>query len=361
MKKWIEKFMGQFDMDSTNTALTDVISEDRATLLFLIDSYCKHLIELDSTSPRKVREIFDEFVKELIQVHPERDEKTLFRFRQYFTSYRIEEYTYVQKTFDDFRGIIWDVVDQLSEDFKHEKIEHQAMSLNIENLKEAVESNSIGLLKTNARQFVDNYIEYQTTRDRRRTERMDKVRKNLDNVKQKLVDATDSLNTDHLTKAQNRRSFETHGKNMVNLAVMNQKPMALVMFDIDHFKKVNDTYGHAIGDFLLQECVKILQDVFSKPTDFVARVGGEEFALLLSECNLEQASFRCEKALARIRTEAFVQDKFTLRFTASMGICVFNPESQNETLDSLMKKADEALYQAKGSGRNRFVVFKQAA
>lgn len=349
MKKWMQKLVSQFDPEAS----TPHMSEDRATILYMIDTINRHLIEIDSSPVRKVREILDDFTKELLNCPPEKTERTLFRFRQYFASYRIEEYSYIQKTFDDFRGIIWDFVDQLAQDFSDERKEDQTMKESMEELKEAVEANSIDSLKSQARLFIDNYIEIQSKKEKRRTQRVDHIKKNLDAVKQKLHEANESINFDHLTKAHNRRSFDETIKKQRNLFEISKKPVSLLMLDIDHFKKINDNYGHDIGDFVLQECVKALKEVFHKSLDFVARIGGEEFAILLPETSIGPAKTRAEEALKKIRESAFVQNNHTVRFTISMGLAQLQA---NETVEQWMKRADAALYESKNNGRNKLTV-----
>lgn len=356
MKKWIQKLINQFETESDEVAANQKaldLSEERASLLYMIDIYSQHLVDFDSSPARKVREIFDEFVKDLLKLDREKDERTLFRFRQYFASYRIEEYSYVQKTFDDFRGIIWDFVDQLSDDLKFDKAEDNKMLKNLDDLKDAVEANSIDSLRSNARLFIDNYIEMQSKRDRRKTQRMDVIKKNLESVRKQLVEANDTINLDHLTKAFNRKSFDEQMRKNLSLYELSKKPTCLVMVDIDHFKKVNDTYGHAIGDFVIQECAKMLKEVFYKPSDFVARIGGEEFAVILSDQSLNEAKRRAEEALNKIRQEAFVQDNVTIRFTVSMGLALLTP---NENVETWMRRADQALYDSKHNGRNRLTI-----
>ncbi len=208
-------------------------------------------------------------------------------------------------------------------------------------------------MKHQARHFIDNYIELQNKKEKRRSQRVDKIKKNLDVVQKKLSEATDAINVDHLTKAHNRKSFDENVKKQKNLFEISRKPVSMVILDIDHFKTVNDSYGHAIGDFILQECVRLLHETFHKSTDFVSRIGGEEFAILLPETNSAQAKTRAEEALHKIRQEAFVQDGHTIRFTVSMGIAQCTP---GETPDSWVKRADAALYESKNTGRNKVTV-----
>ena len=133
--------------------------------------------------------------------------------------------------------------------------------------------------------------------------------------------------------------------------------MSLLLMDLDRFKNINDTYGHDIGDFILKECVKLLQSVFHQEGDFVARIGGEEFAIVLPNHNVEHAVKRAEAAMARIRKEVFIVENMELRFTVSMGIAQL---SEDETTDNWIKRADAALYESKNSGRNRYTLARPA-
>lgn len=351
----MQKLIAQFDMDWTEKAdgRAPQISEDRATLLFFIDTFSKHLIEIDSQPVRKTREVLDGFSKELLAAEGAELEKVLFRIRQFFASYRIEESAYVHKTFEDFRGIIWAFVDQLAEDFGDEKKEDRELRSGLENLKEAVEANSIDMLKSQARQFINNYVEYQSRKDSRRAKRMESIKKNLDTVKKQLTDVSATVNVDHLTKAMNRKAFDEHVKKLLTMTAISKKPVTLIAVDIDHFKKVNDTYGHDVGDLVLIECVKMLQSQFGRDTDFVARLGGEEFVVVLNETSVHDAVRRAEQCLAQIRKEALVINENTLRFTVSMGVAQWNAD---EPPADWLKRADQALYASKTGGRDRVTI-----
>ena len=339
MKKWMEKLTSQLDLDTKENEngeapATPQMTEDRATLIYLIDTYTKNLLEMDQHPVRKVRENFDNFVREMVQPK-ENFEKTLFRFRQYFSSYRIDETTWVQKTLDEFRGIIWDFVDQLSEDFSAEQEEDKVVGKSLEELKDAVEANSIDVLRDQSRQFIDTYIEHQTKRETRRTQRMSSVKKNLELVKKQLNDANQNMRLDHLTKAFNRKSFDEQVAQQIRFFQVAQTPVTLITMDIDHFKKFNDTYGHAIGDFILVECVKLLKECFNEEGEFVARVGGEEFCVVLPETGLDQAVSKANAALERIRKETWLEDGHELKFTMSMGIAQL---MENESSDDWIKR-----------------------
>lgn len=357
MKSWIKKLVEQFEIETDNkdSDIHPDLNEDRATILYMIDTYNKNLFEVEGHPVRRMREMMDEFSKQLMQPDKIRDEKLLFEFRQFFSSYRIAEYTYIQKTFDEFKKIIWDFADQLGEDLVAEKNQDNAIEQNLGQLREAVESNSIDVLKKKSREFINFYIEHQTVKDERRSKRMANVRKNLTSVKKQLLEANQSMRLDHLTQSFNRKSFEEQSSKYHQLYQISKTPVCLLMVDIDHFKKVNDTYGHDVGDFVLKECVRLMKEFFQRPEDFVARLGGEEFAVLLPEFRSDEAVAKSEELLQRIRKEIFVHGSHQIRFTASVGVSQLQ---DHETVEQWMKHADQALYQSKTTGRNKVTVFQ---
>ncbi len=329
------------------------MNEDRATILFMIDTLNKHLVEFDTHPTRQIREVLDGFAKEIIQADEDNIEKVLFKYRQFFSSYRIAEFSYVQTTIDEFRRIIFEFVDQFSEDLSDEKKEDLEIKTKLEALREAVESNSIDALKTQSRSFIENYLQNQAKKEKRRTKRSESMKKNLDTVKKQLSEATVEMKHDHLTGAFNRRAFDEHIKELVRKYDVTGKPITLVSFDIDHFKKVNDTYGHDAGDVVLQECVKMIQSVFSRPDDFLFRMGGEEFLIVIPDFKIEHAVKQAEVALARIRNDAVIVDDKEIRFTISLGIA---QRITGEKIEAWLKRVDKALYQSKNGGRDRFTV-----
>ena len=357
MKQWIQKLVDQLDYSSTATdsrkKAQTKMSEDRATLLYVIDTYSKHLVEVEHYPVRKVRDELDAFAKQLVEADKDSLEDVLFRFRQYFMSYKTAEYAFLRKTFEDFKGIVWNFVDQMSDDVTHDQASDQALGNTLKDLRDAVEADSIPLLRAKSREFIDVYMTHQAKKEERRMKRVKSIKKNLDVVKKQLVESDKAVRTDHLTGAWNRRSFDEHMKQQHQLFTLSHTPVSVLTFDIDFFKKINDNYGHDVGDFILKECVKLLQNVFHTDNDFVARVGGEEFVVVLSGHSIEHAVKRAEDVMARIRKEVFVEKNMELRFTASMGIAQL---LEGETIDQLMKRADQALYDSKHNGRNRFTL-----
>ncbi len=161
--------------------------------------------------------------------------------------------------------------------------------------------------------------------------------------------------TDYLTGTLNRRAFTERASAERYRANRNEKPVSMLMIDIDHFKAINDTYGHDVGDDALKELVRIISANL-REYDAFGRLGGEEFALLLPETDIEGAKILAERVRKAIEeNEMVLEDGSILRMAVSGGLSLWE---QDAALDEVLKKADEALYEAKNSGRNRIVLAK---
>jgi diguanylate cyclase (GGDEF)-like protein len=129
---------------------------------------------------------------------------------------------------------------------------------------------------------------------------------------------------------------------------------SIVFFDLDHFKKINDTYGHEAGDFVLKEFAQLVRSNYLRPKDVFARYGGEEFVILLGNTPGKTAGEYAEKIRAAIETHPFIYEGSRLPVTTSLGVAEIH--SGIESAQTLLKAADKALYTAKQSGRNRVVI-----
>lgn len=159
--------------------------------------------------------------------------------------------------------------------------------------------------------------------------------------------------TDELTELPNRRCFEAEFNKEFLRAQRYKNNLTLVMFDIDHFKQVNDTYGHQCGDYILKQVSKAALQTF-RQTDTVYRVGGEEFMVILTETDIDQCIIPLERFRKTIETLFIDFNNQNINITVSIGACQYTPDIQ--TKEQLIEKADSALYKAKNSGRNKTVL-----
>ena len=161
--------------------------------------------------------------------------------------------------------------------------------------------------------------------------------------------------TDELTRAASRRFFGKHFPREVERAARYKRALSLALCDIDHFKKINDTLGHAGGDEILQQFGPRLQQALRRGIDWVARIGGEEFAIVMPETAHEPALDVTRKLRAAVSHTPFKAGKKSIHVTASFGLCGMDhvPSGEHRVAEQVLRIADAALYRSKETGRNR--------
>ncbi len=183
-----------------------------------------------------------------------------------------------------------------------------------------------------------------------------KIKTLQDSLKKSNQALLELSNTDPLTRLNNRRFLMKALEKELQRSERSQKPLALIMIDIDHFKSINDTYGHQQGDCVLQALADQMKTQL-RDYDIAARFGGEEFALVLPETELAKALQVAER-LREAATQVRCPDEGTeMALTISLGVAAF-PMPKIRTIDDLIREADRALYLAKEKGRNRVETFE---
>jgi len=157
---------------------------------------------------------------------------------------------------------------------------------------------------------------------------------------------------DGLTGISNRRYFDSFMDAIWDINKREDFPLSVIMIDIDHFKSFNDTFGHLNGDICLKTVANTIKDTVGRPGDLVARFGGEEFIVLLSNTDCKGATYVAEKIRKAIEGEIIELEDALTSVTVSLGVS-FIDEIGEKVPEDLIAKADEALYRAKDSGRNR--------
>ncbi|MER2520248.1 MAG: PleD family two-component system response regulator [Bdellovibrionales bacterium] len=194
-----------------------------------------------------------------------------------------------------------------------------------------------------------------------RTQTQLKHKRHYDELRRNYEDNISLALVDPLTGAFNRRYLEAYFPRVLARSLKNGKPLSLMMIDVDHFKKVNDTRGHAAGDATLRMIVdRIVNGI--RPADLMARLGGEEFIVVMPETSLDMALSIAERLRERISSSPIELPSDThasgfnpLEVTISIGCTDVAESDENCTLESVLKRADTALYKAKNAGRNRVV------
>ena len=186
-------------------------------------------------------------------------------------------------------------------------------------------------------------------------QQMDALAKQISRLTVELKKVKTKAMTDGLTKAYNREAFDSYIRKIVDQNTIKNSPFSLLMLDIDDFKKINDEYGHQIGDRVLVAVVRKCTE-FIRDEDFLARYGGEEFVIVLPGASLRNALKKAQRLRKAIAGTHYTTDKEKegkgLSITVSIGASSFR---KNDSVSTVIDRSDQALYQAKRTGKNRVV------
>ena len=224
-------------------------------------------------------------------------------------------------------------------------------------LMQAVSFGGIALMSL----FYALSISYRVNMDRKlRQEIQIKLTHELDELVRERTEELETVNeklrivsiTDGLTAIYNRRHFDNCLEIEYNRAYREKSRITVLLLDLDHFKNLNDTFGHSFGDLCLQAAARVIKKTVQRPTDVVARYGGEEFVVLLPETDLQGAVYIAWAINKEISCQTIVDGDLETQIAVSIGVASCIPEKKNEQ-KVLVKEADEWLYKAKENGRNR--------
>ncbi len=221
----------------------------------------------------------------------------------------------------------------------------------IERLRAAVASDDIQELKTEALSVSGALAQVLEIRKKAQLTVMQELSGRVRDLSRELEQARKEGAQDALTKVANRLALDEYMGKVVGLDGLFGKATCLLMVDIDHFKKVNDTFGHPTGDDVLRRLGDVLSRTFPRKTDFVARYGGEEFVVVLRDTTLREAAIPAQRLLMAARNVVIAREG-GWKISVSVGVAQL---AEGEATAQWMARADRALYQAKHEGRDRVV------
>lgn len=269
---------------------------------------------------------------------------------QFVNRHRQSEKNYVVKGFHALRDVVWTFTSTVSQAFLQDQETDGHMQAHIRRLKTAVASKSPEDMKREvlaAAEDLSRLVEDRNQEERRRVERLGEK---LKEVEEELGQTRQQMALDGLTQLYNRAALDQHLEQVSAMNILSNSPVCLMMLDIDHFKKVNDTYGHRAGDTVICEIAKRTVLTFPRKMDFVARYGGEEFVVVVQGIDLEGARALGDRLLAAIRQTLIEHEDLQLSVTISIGLAEY---FKGDTSANWIERADQALYRAKQSGRNK--------
>ncbi len=268
------------------------------------------------------------------------------------TDHRKYEREYVTTTITELRTTLWSFVTTLTRSLGAEESTDTRLRERVERLKEAVASDSYEALRAEASLTANVLADVVHEREERARRQAAELGKTLRSLREQLEEANREGALDPLTRIYNRKTLEEVLERSVGLSALAREPCCLLMIDVDHFKRVNDHYGHPAGDAVLKEVADALVRCFPRRGDVVARYGGEEFAVVLTGSTMEEAARLAEKPLQAMRALTVKHGAHAIQVTVSVG---YAGVRAGELAEAWIERADKALYAAKTGGRNRAV------
>ncbi|MEM6532847.1 MAG: GGDEF domain-containing protein [Myxococcota bacterium] len=263
---------------------------------------------------------------------------------------RSEEMQLARETDAQMRDMVIEFATQLRDSISSEQDSDVRISKHMRSLSVAAIAADVHTLKDQVASCAAAISEILEYRERQHQATLEQMGERIALMRDALAEARERMSEDSLTGLFNRSAFDEAVSRLRSIAFATGQPLSLLMIDIDHFKKVNDTHGHQAGDAVLREFSKTMIRAFPRRNDFLARYGGEEFVVMLPDTDSASCMRVAERFLETVRNRPIQHDSKTLSVTCSIGISTLSP---GDTVSTFIKRADDALYQAKHDGRDR--------
>ena len=321
------------------------------TIVQMLETNKKHIVESPSLQPEIYRRAIERIIQNYHQALSYNDERKLSgKALELITLQRKKEFEYFELKEEELKAIIAFIFDEIEGSIDENKHFDSEMTSVVKELKAAVEPEDIRQIRQKFAKGLARLSESLEAKQNQNEKRIQELKDQVEILSGQLDMVTVESKTDALTKLYNRGAFDVQFLSEVNLARRLKRPLSLILLDLDHFKQINDEYGHSAGDAILIQFSDLLSREFFRKTDFCARYGGEEFAVILSQVSLKGATSAAERLVQKTGQTKFCWKENPIPVTVSAGVVSFCP---SERCEDLVTRADKALYKAKEEGRNR--------
>ncbi len=321
---------------------------DSVELEQFCDEWARHILT-GSPVPLHTNEMEEQESPEPVHLY----DRSLPDMHRFFRRHRRDEQAAVMGSAKGMRSLISQMTNGLRsailEDGEGDELIRQEMLA----VSKVMESNSLEDIRARLGETIDLMSRVSMARQARYEEQLQSLAENVRSLRADLVAVREKANMDALTRLHNRGAFDEVLSKEVEYSFLSGQASALMLLDLDYFKEINDTFGHQAGDQVLQVVADAIVRTFPRRTDFIARFGGEEFAVILPDTKTAELGAIGERLIEAIRALEIDYEGNTLQVTCSIGLTVCRPDDTPETV---LKRADRALYEAKEAGRDRITV-----
>jgi diguanylate cyclase len=344
------------------TAMISAEDAERAleTLAAVLRAQGAHAFDVEDEEADEIRQRFARWAEHVLVAAPlegdkaTKDEHGAVRrdwgsLRRLVTGHRKRESAFVTKTMTDLREVIWSFVASVTRAAAANHHEGGLARERLTHLRSALQGNDIVALRREATEAANAIEAVLDEQNQRQASQLAEFAQSVRKLGEELEGAKREGALDPLTRLHNRACFDEVLGRTVGLASLFHRSSCLLMVDIDHFKRVNDGFGHPGGDAVIKAVSDCLVRTFPRRDDLVARYGGDEFAVILKEVDPKDARALVQRLIDASRELRVSHQGRTIEVTLSVGLAACR---DGDTAESWLARADEALYQAKSAGRN---------
>lgn len=269
--------------------------------------------------------------------------------RRFFADRRRAEKSFVTDRLSNYRDVVEDLLIGLRQIGDRDQATESRVQEALLSVEDAVASGEIQAIRAALAKTVAQVTETFVQQKQEYEAQLGELQSRMSNLRQDLTAAREEMKRDALTDAYNRGAFDTAIEQSKNLHFVLNQSVTLVMVDLDNFKQVNDSYGHAAGDNVLRAVSECLERSFIRKGDLVARYGGDEFAIILNDTSARNSTRLIERFLELVGEVEVDTGTGTVPVSCSAG---YTEMHADDSVQSFIERADRALYQAKAAGRN---------
>jgi diguanylate cyclase (GGDEF)-like protein len=327
------------------------------TVVALLRSFGEGAFDLDSVPAQDTRGECDGWARrismgEKLGVEGGPPKRDFGGARRYFAAHRAHEREYVASSVTNLREAVHAFARCLTRTVGEDRAADARVGAQLGHLVAAFGANDADVIRREAEAVVQVVTDVMDQRKKLQQEQMQLLSEKIQRLKAELHEARESAALDPLTQLHNRASLDSQLERVADLSFLMSATPCLLMIDVDHFKSVNDRFGHPIGDEVIRRVADTLVRNFLRREDFVARYGGEEFVVVVPDSSAHAVRQRAERVRQAIGEIGFSKGNEHFSVTASIGVAVLGPGDTGKTW---LARADAALYEAKSAGRNRVV------
>lgn len=313
----------------------------------LARAFGRHAFDLPQETAERLEHRMEDWAKRVVRPD-EADAVTELKLA--VTRRRQAEKNYVPRALAELKNALMDALASLSETVCEEAETSDRLLHRLSALAAAVDNDDLTSLQQRVKDTVHDLTEELERSRKRAQHRLVEMGEHVEILQADLSAARKQGATDSLTGLHNRGAFDQDLERIGRLVPITRQPLSVVMIDIDHFKQVNDTHGHAMGDVVIQRCADLLVRSFPRKSDYVARYGGEEFVVILRGATAAEAVRMTDRFLEAMRSTPVECRDVRVNATCSAGVAELEV---GETVLDVVGRADKMLYRAKRSGRDQ--------